>query len=87
MDRVFYVVIALLMLASRGSGYYFFDIVGCHVYESTGMCGWCDGGCWPYWSNNRIPCHYFCHYDMTLVSSCGAIGRGICRNFSKYQIG
>ena len=38
-----------LVLVFPVTGWYFFDRVGCHVYESTGMCGWCSGGCWPYW--------------------------------------
>ena len=36
------------MGGSKVAGWYLFDHIGCHVYETTGMCGWCNGGCWPY---------------------------------------
>ena len=45
----------LLVLIPGVTSWYFFNHVGCHVYSSTGMCGYCGGGCWPYF-NLTLPC-------------------------------
>ena len=46
----------LLVLVPGVTSWYIFDQVGCHVYETTGNCGYCNGGCWPYYKIAPAAC-------------------------------
>ncbi|KAH3827776.1 keratin-associated protein 5-5-like [Dreissena polymorpha] len=58
MVLLFSTTLVTLAFLCRCEAYMKFDVAGCHVYRSTGMCGSCVGGCWPYWSNENNTCGF-----------------------------
>ncbi|KAH3827769.1 hypothetical protein DPMN_129711 [Dreissena polymorpha] len=55
MSKLFIMTVQTVFLFCGVHAYFDLDFRGCHVYESTGMSGWCPGGCWPFYSNEHEP--------------------------------